>query len=106
MGLRELDSGAPPPLGARLGADHPVWDESSGVLRDWDMFRGFAAGGLGVTRQHVPVVVEATVACGCVLLALVGILLGCGLGLARWLLPACRGACGASYSRVTTVQPR
>ena len=34
MGLRTLQSGEAPPLGARLGTDTPAWDEPQGVLRD------------------------------------------------------------------------
>ena len=35
MGLRTLQSGEAPPLGARLGTDTPAWDEpNQGVLRD------------------------------------------------------------------------
>ena len=50
MGLRSLESGEAPPLGARLGTDTPAWDEPAhGELRDWDMLRGFVVGGLGVT---------------------------------------------------------
>ena len=74
MGLRSLESGEAPPLGARLGTDTLAWDEpSGGVLRDWDMVRGFMAGGLGVTWRHVP-----NVALAAVLLASVPIVLLCG----------------------------
>ena len=77
MGLRELDSGAPPFLGARLGANTPVWDEPHGMLRDWDLFRGFAAGGLGVTHQHVGFVVAMAVFWCASLLAAVACALLC-----------------------------
>mmetsp|Transcript_3465 Transcript_3465/g.11588 ORF Transcript_3465/g.11588 Transcript_3465/m.11588 type:complete len:137 (-) Transcript_3465:344-754(-) len=66
MGLWTLDSGMPPPLDARLGADQPVWDEPRGELRDWDVFRGFVAGGLGVTSEHAPAV---TLACAAAIAA-------------------------------------
>ena len=60
MGLRSLESGEAPPLGARLGTDTPAWDEPAhGELRDWDMLRGFVVGGLGVTWRHVPRVAMA-----------------------------------------------
>ena len=74
MGLRSLENGEAPPLGARLGTDTPAWDEPGhGVLRDWDMVRGFMVGGLGVTWRHVP-----NVALAAVLLVSVPTVLLCG----------------------------
>ena len=81
MGLRSLASGAQPPLGARLGTNLPIWDEQVGTLRDWDMIRGFAAGGLGLTRQHVPAVVGA----GLLVVGVVAVAAATVLVAARWL---------------------
>ena len=83
MGLRELDSGAPPPLGARLGTDRPAWDEPHGVLRDWDMVRGFLAGGLGVTWRHVPAVAVSVALPPLVLAGLCCVAMACASGLKR-----------------------
>ena len=95
MGLRSLASGAQPPLGARMGTNLPIWDEEVGTLRDWDMIRGFAVGGLGLTRQHVPAVVGA------------GLLVGGGVAVAAaTVLVAARWLCGlwrrrpASYEKL------
>ena len=78
MGLRSLESGEAPPLGARLGTDTPAWDEPAhGELRDWDMLRGFVVGGLGVTWRHVPRVAMAALLLA-VLLASVPTVLLCG----------------------------
>ena len=78
MGLRSLESGAAPPLGARLGTDTPAWDEPAhGELRDWDMLRGFVVGGLGVTWRHVPRVAMAALLLA-MLLASVPTVLLCG----------------------------
>ena len=52
---------------------NPSPHPNQGVLRDWDMVRGFIVGGLGVTWRHVP-----TVALAAALLALVPLLLLCG----------------------------
>ena len=95
MGLRSLASGAQPPLGARMGTNLPIWDEEVGTLRDWDMIRGFAVGGLGLTRQHVPAVVGA------------GLLVGGGVAVAAaTVLVTARWLCGlwrrrpASYEKL------
>ena len=83
MGLRSLESGEAPPLGARLGTDTPAWDEPAhGELRDWDMLRGFVVGGLGVTWRHVPRVAMAALLLA-VLLASVPTVLLCGATRAR-----------------------
>ena len=51
------------------------------TLRDWDMIRGFAAGGLGLTRQHVPAVVGAGLLVG----GVVAVAAATVLVAARWL---------------------
>ena len=107
MGLRVLDSGTAPAVGARITADRELWDEEVGVLRDWDLLRGFIVGGLGVTHEHISRVVTVLammISSGLLFsAALVWVCCCqcCGYGCSRlWSFARCRKTRSVKYSRV------